>query len=95
MRCSRSAARLIAQWAKRIRSNLRVSGTTHNTTGRVVGYSESGIQPKRSSDTRTIFEYDSTSSGAFDYLRAAKELMDDLDEEFQTRRPVHSTTSEP
>jgi chromosome partitioning protein len=41
---------------------------------------------------QTIFEYDSTSSGAFDYLRATKELLNDL-EESNARRPVKASSS--
>ena len=43
---------------------------------------------------KTIFEYDSTSSGALDYLRATKELIDDLEQQTQAWRAVHSTNSE-
>ena len=42
---------------------------------------------------KTIFEYDSTSSGAVDYMRATKELVNDL-EEAKVRRPVRETAAE-
>jgi chromosome partitioning protein len=42
---------------------------------------------------KTIFEYDSTSSGAVDYMRATKELLDDL-EKAQIRRPVRESAAE-
>ncbi len=41
---------------------------------------------------KTIFDYDSTSSGALDYLRATKELLHDL-EEAEVRRPLQATSS--
>jgi chromosome partitioning protein len=41
---------------------------------------------------QTIFQYDPTSSGALDYLRATKELTNDL-EEAQVRRPVRQISS--
>lgn len=42
---------------------------------------------------KTIFEYDSTSSGAVDYLRATKELVNDL-EETKIRKPVREATAD-
>ena len=42
---------------------------------------------------KTIFEYDSTSSGAVDYMRATKELVNDL-EEAKVRRPVGKATAD-
>lgn len=42
---------------------------------------------------KTIFEYDSTSSGAVDYMRATKELLDDL-EKAKVRRPVRESAAE-
>lgn len=42
---------------------------------------------------KTIFEYDPTSSGAMDYMRATKELVNDL-EEAKVRRPVRETAAE-
>lgn len=49
--------------------------------------------PEAFAARKTIFEYDSTSSGAVDYLRATKELINDL-EEAKVRRPVRSTAAE-
>jgi len=43
---------------------------------------------------KTIFEYDPTSSGALDYLRATKELLDDLEQEKKVRRSVRSANTE-
>jgi len=40
---------------------------------------------------QTIFEYDSASTGALDYMRIAKELVSDFEEEAQVRRPRRST----
>jgi chromosome partitioning protein len=42
---------------------------------------------------KTIFQYDSTSSGAVDYMRATKELVNDL-EEAKVRRSVRETAAE-
>jgi chromosome partitioning protein len=42
---------------------------------------------------KTIFEYDPTSSGAVDYLRATKELINDL-EKAKVRGPVRETAAE-
>lgn len=42
---------------------------------------------------KTIFEYDATSSSAVDYLRATKELVNDL-EEAKVRRPVRETVAD-
>lgn len=42
---------------------------------------------------KTIFEYDSTSSGAVDYMRATKELVNDL-EETKVRRSVRQTAAD-
>ena len=42
---------------------------------------------------KTILEYDSTSSGAVDYMRATKELVNDL-EETKVRRSVRETAAE-
>lgn len=39
---------------------------------------------------QTIFQYDSTSAGALDYLRIAKELVNDFEEEAEVRRPRKS-----
>ncbi len=39
---------------------------------------------------QTIFQYDSTSAGALDYLRIAKELVHDFEEEAEVRRPRKS-----
>lgn len=43
---------------------------------------------------KTIFDYDPTSSGALDYLRVAKELINDLEQEAQVRRPRSTTLAE-
>lgn len=40
---------------------------------------------------QTIFQYDPTSSGALDYMRIAKELISDFEEEAEVRRPRQST----
>jgi len=42
---------------------------------------------------KTIFEYDSTSSGAVDYLRATKEMVNDL-EEAKVRRSIRETATD-
>ena len=42
---------------------------------------------------KTIFEYDSTSSGAVDYMRATKELVNDL-EETKIRKPVREAAAD-
>jgi chromosome partitioning protein len=42
---------------------------------------------------KTIFEYDPTSSGALDYMRATKELVNDL-EETKVRRPVREAATD-
>jgi chromosome partitioning protein len=42
---------------------------------------------------KTIFEYDSTSSGAMDYMRATKELVNDL-EETKVRKPLRETVAD-
>jgi chromosome partitioning protein len=39
---------------------------------------------------QTIFQYDPQSSGALDYMRIAKELMNDFEEETEVRRPNRS-----
>ena len=43
---------------------------------------------------QTIFQYDPASSGALDYMRTAKELVNDYEEEAQIRRPRQSTSTE-
>lgn len=42
---------------------------------------------------KTIFEYDATSSGAVDYMRATKELVNDLEEE-KVRRPKRESAAD-
>lgn len=43
---------------------------------------------------KTIFEYDPTSSGAVDYMRATKELVNDLEETTKVRRPRRETVAD-
>ena len=43
---------------------------------------------------QTIFEYDSASSGAFDYLRATKELLEDLEQVERVRRTLRAASQE-
>ncbi|MEA2175988.1 MAG: chromosome partitioning protein [Blastocatellia bacterium] len=43
---------------------------------------------------KTIFEYDPTSSGALDYMRATKELVNDLEETTKVRRSRRETTAD-
>ncbi len=42
---------------------------------------------------KTIFEYDPTSSGAMDYMRAKKELVNDL-EETKVRKSLRETVAD-
>lgn len=43
---------------------------------------------------QTIFQYDSASSGALDYLRIAKEMINDFEEEAEVRRPRQSNSKQ-